>query len=142
MPIPPSARLVAQAPDCPYQRLALYAVRRMAAGGIGDAFAAQAFLTGFGVDFRRPLVLMRAFMTELARASAQTIAVAPCCCPRVTAAENAILTALGLAHEDPAGADTQLAWLLGVDDCASVTEHARALAAGFADCGMPLTEAC
>ncbi|NIJ07284.1 hypothetical protein FHS31_000880 [Sphingomonas vulcanisoli] len=142
MLIPPSARLVADAPDCPYPRLALFAVRRMAAGGIGDAFAAQAFISAFGVDFRRPLLLMRTFMTEMARISARTIAVAPCCCPRITAAENAILTAFGLAINDPSEADVLLAHLLGTVSCPSVTETARTVAASFADCGMPLTEAC
>ena len=124
--------------DAPSHRLALYAVRRMASSGAGDAFAAQAFLTAFGVDFRRPLVLMRAFMIELARASARTITVAPCCCPRVTAAENGILTALSLAASDPAGTGTELAAILGVCDCTHVLDHAIALAAGFADCGLPL----
>ncbi len=142
MSVSPSAKLVASVPDCPYQRLALYAVRRMAVGGIGDALAAQALITGFGVDFRRPLTLMRAFMTELARASTRTIAVAPCCCPRVTAAEDTILAALCLAGDDPAGADARLAELLGLESCVGVTEHARALAAGFADNGMPLAETC
>ncbi|WP_174273668.1 DUF6628 family protein [Sphingomonas bacterium] len=141
MQISPSVRLIAQAPDCPYGRLALFGVRRMAAGGICDAHAAHVFFTGFGIGFRRPLLLMRAFMTEMARTSTRTIAVAPCCCPRITEAESAILTALGLAAEDPMAAHERFAGLLGAPDCASVTEGARAVAMGFADCGMPLATA-
>ncbi len=63
----------------------LVAMRRMAAHGIRDAHAALLMLDLFGGRFRRPLVLLRAFMLEFARASQRSIKVAPCCSLRMTA---------------------------------------------------------
>ena len=50
-------------------------------------------LGAFGRSYRRPLVLMRAMMLELARASSRKILVAPCCCARMTADEALDLVA-------------------------------------------------
>src|SRR3546814_2339508 len=47
-------------------RLVLFAIRRLGAHGLHDACAAHAFVTAFGEAFRRPLVLMRAFMLDVA----------------------------------------------------------------------------
>ena len=48
-------------------RLFLFVMRRMATAGVNDAHAANAMLGAFGRSYRRPLVLMRAMMLELAR---------------------------------------------------------------------------
>lgn len=72
-------------------RLFLFVMRRMATAGVNDAHAANAMLGAFGKSYRRPLVLMRAMMLELARAASRKILVAPCCCARMTADEAAIM---------------------------------------------------
>ena len=51
-------------PDDANARLALFAIRRLGAHGLSDAHAVHAFMTRFDEGFRRPLVLMRAFMQE------------------------------------------------------------------------------
>src|SRR3546814_8985449 len=61
-------------------RLFLYVMRRMATAGVNDAHAANAMLGAFGRSYRRPLVLMRAMMLEMARTSSRKILIAPCCC--------------------------------------------------------------
>lgn len=134
----PKTLLPHAAPASPYARLLLYGIRRMAAGGIADAHAAHAFLTGFGLGFRRPLMLLRAFMAEAARVSSTTLAVAPCCCARMTAAERTLLDAIAGAPDDPARAHTTLSELLRVRTCLGLVTSAQAVAAGFADNGMPL----
>lgn len=136
-----AAMLARSVPSCPYARLLLYAMRRMAAGGLHDAFAAHALLTGFGARFRRPLVLIRAFMAETARVSATTLAMAPCCCRRMTREEEALLAALAGALAAPAAAHGQLCALLRVRTCLGLVTSAQAVAAAFADAGMPLAPA-
>ncbi|MDO6415882.1 hypothetical protein Q4F19_15940 [Sphingomonas sp. BIUV-7] len=126
-------------PESAYARLLLYAVRRMAAGGLDDAFAAQAMIGGFGVNFRRPLVLLRAFMGESARVAGKRLMVAPCCCGRMTGDERALLSAVALAQEQPEMAHDRLAETLGVKCCVGLLTSAQAVAASFADLGMPLT---
>lgn len=78
-------------------RLSLLAIRRMGAHGLADALVAQSFVMAFGQGFRRPLVLARAFMAELAATATTTIAITPCCCARMTWAEAALITAIGHA---------------------------------------------
>ena len=65
-------------------RLLLIAIRRMGAHGLTDAHVAQSFLAAFGKGFRRPLLLARSFMADLAATATTTIAIAPCCCARMT----------------------------------------------------------
>ena len=88
----PSQILPHAMPACPNSRLALFAVRRMGAHGLLDALAAHAMVSGFGEGFRRPLVLMRALMADVATSATGSIAIAPCCCSRMTTAEAALLT--------------------------------------------------
>ena len=71
-------------PDDPAQRLLLFAFRQMGAHGLDDACAAHAFVTAFGKDFRRPLLLLRTLMLELSNAAARPIQIAPWCCARIT----------------------------------------------------------
>lgn len=125
-------------PACPNARIALFALRRMGAQGLHDARASHALFTAFGQDFRRPLVLMRALMAELAGTAAGTIAIAPCCCARMTSAERAMLTVLARVETAPDAAALLLADLLGVRRVDAVLASVAAVAAAFADDGRPI----
>ena len=125
-------------PDDANARFALFAIRRLGAHGLSDAHAAHAFMTRFGEGFRRPLVLMRAFMHELAGTATQPIAIAPCCCPRVTPSEAALLTILTRAASAPCTAWLLLTDQLGTRDVGAVLACAEAVAAAFADAGWPI----
>ena len=129
-------------PSSPYSRLLLFGMRRMAAGGIEDAHAAHAFFTGFGLGYRRPLVLTRALMAEVSRISAIRLVVAPCCCPRMSEAEHVLLGAVAGATADPQGSHDALSRLLHVRDCLGLVTSAQAVATSFADHGMPLPPDC
>ena len=119
-------------------RLALYAIRRLGAHGLADAHVARAFMTTFGEGFRRPLVLMRAFMQELAATATQPVAIAPCCCARATASEMALVTALIRAERAPGAARLLLADQLGARHVDHVLTCAAAVTTAFADAGRPL----
>ena len=75
-------------PEGRIERSVLFALRRMAAHGLRDVSAAWLMLDLFSTGFRRPLVLLRAFMLELAHAATGPIQVAPCCAPRMTEHES------------------------------------------------------
>lgn len=98
-------------PDDGTERIVLIALRRMAAHGIRDASAAWLMLDRFGARFRRPLVLLRAFMVELAQSSQRAIKIAPCCAMRMTEDEGLILSVLRQARSDLPGAEQALAKL-------------------------------
>ena len=100
-------------PDGRIERSVLFAVRRMAAHGVRDVSAAWLILDLFSTGFRRPLVLLRAFMLELAHAATGTIRVAPCCAPRMTEHEGLIMLTLFTAAGDLASAEDALAQLTG-----------------------------
>ncbi len=100
-------------PDGRIERSVLFAVRRMAAHGVRDVSAAWLILDVFSTGFRRPLVLLRAFMLELAHAATGPIRMAPCCAPRMTEHEGLILLALFGAAGDLAAAEDALAELTG-----------------------------
>jgi hypothetical protein len=108
-------------------RLLLLAIRRMAAHGLNDAHAAHACLTGFGLGYRRPLILLRALMAEISRASERKIIVAPCCCPRMTRDEAALLHAIDAAPNDRFEAHGALECLLGTPLCLGALMSAEAL---------------
>jgi len=126
-------------PDCGHARLALFAMRRMGAHGLADARAAHALFTVFGRGFRRPLVLTRALMADLAGAAAGTIAIAPCCCARMTHAEAALLAVVARVESHPDHARLLLADLLGIARVDGVLASAAAVAAAFADEGRPIS---
>lgn len=136
MPVP--HLLPHAAPFCPYSRLLLFGVRRIAVGGLNDAHAAHAFFTGFGLSYRRPLVLLRAFMAELARVSTRQLVVAPFCCSRASEDEHGLLSAIGTSAERADEAHDALSRLLHVRSCLGLTTSAQALAISFGDAGMPL----
>ena len=126
-------------PDCPNARIALFAMRRIGAHGLGDARAAHALFTAFGEGFRRPLTLMRGFMADIAASSAAAIAIAPCCCARMTAAERALLSILACLEIAPERARLLLADLLGMRRVDGVLASAAAVTMAFADEGRPIT---
>ena len=130
------------APASPYRRLLLFAIRRMAAGGVADAHAAHAIFTGFGLSYRRPLVLIRALMAELSRVSTAKLTVAPCCCPRMTCDEAMLVDLIGDAMCRPENVHEALSELLHVRTCLGVLTSAQAVAAAFHDLGMPLESDC
>jgi hypothetical protein len=130
------------APASPYRRLLLFAIRRMAAGGISDAHAAHAIFTGFGLGYRRPLVLLRALMAELSRVSSAQLKVAPCCCARMTRDEAMLLDLIAEAPSRPDKVHAVLGELLHVRSCLGALSSAEAVANAFADMGMPLTDDC
>lgn len=136
------AMLPHQVPSCPYSRLLLFGIRRMAAGGLDDATASHAFFTGFGMGFRRPLILLRAFMAEAARVASTPLLVAPCCAGRATAAERSLLSAIARAPERPDLAHAELTRLFHVRDCLGLVTSAQAIAVSFHDHGMPLASDC
>ena len=126
-------------PACPNARVALFAIRRMGAHGLADARAAHALFTAFGERFRRPLTLMRALMADLAASSAAPIAIAPCCCARMTPAERALLTVLARAETQVDHAAFVLGDLIGQRRVDGVLASAAAAATAFADEGRPIT---
>lgn len=139
---PPSAVAIALPhllPACPNARIALFAVRRMGAYGLTDARAAHALFTAFGQGFRRPLVLLRALMADVSGQSAGSIAIAPCCCARMTAAEAALLSVLAGVEVRPDRARVLLADLLGIRQVDGVLASAAAVAVAFADGGRPIS---
>lgn len=91
-------------PESRTERAALVILRRMAAHGFRDAAATMLAIETFGTDFRRVLVLLRAYMVELARGANRTIRLAPCCAMRMTDDEGLMMDALDLAGHDHAAA--------------------------------------
>ena len=124
--------------SCPNARIALFAMRRIGAHGLADARAVQAMLATFGQDFRRPLVLARALMADLAASATGPIAIAPCCCARMTPAEQGLLAVLRSAETRPERARLLLEDVLGSRRVDGVLANATALAVAFADAGRPI----
>jgi hypothetical protein len=125
-------------PACPNARIALFALRRMGAHGLHDARASHALFTAFGKGFRRPLVLMRSMMADLASSAADTIAIAPCCCTHMTSAERALLTTLARVETAPDTVRLLMSDLLGIRRVEAVLASVAAVSAGFADDGRPI----
>jgi hypothetical protein len=100
-------------PESRAERIALVILRRMAAQGFRDAAAAMLALETFGIGFRRVLVLLRAYMVEVARCSDRTISLAPCCAMRMTEDEGLMMDALSFAGHDHAATAQSLRLLTG-----------------------------
>lgn len=142
-PATPPASQVAEAlphalPPSNAARLLLLAIRRMGAHGLNDAVAANTFLSAFGNGFRRPLVLARAFMAELAATATTTIPIAPCCCARMTWAESTLITSIANAERRPEMSRLLLADLMAQRRADAIVASAAALSGAFADAGMPV----
>ncbi|MFA5966632.1 MAG: DUF6628 family protein [Sphingomonas sp.] len=125
-------------PATPGARLALFAFRRLGAHGLDDVAAARAMLAAFGQGYRRPLVLLRAMMADLAASAVVPVSIAPCCCLRMTHAEHAALTILARAETAPGTARLLLADLLGIRHADGVFASVMAVSAAFADGGQPI----
>lgn len=141
-PAPASATLSAlpyEVPECANARVALFAMRRMGANGLADARAAHALFTAFGEAFRRPLTLLRALMADMAANAAQPIAIAPCCCARMTPSERALVTVLARVETRSDHARLLMQDLLGQRRIDGVLASAAAVAVAFADEGRPIT---
>lgn len=119
-------------------RTLVFALRRIAVGGLNDAHAATAMLGQFGLGYRRPLILLRAMMAEMARVATRTVKVAPSCCARLTADEGNLMRAIELADGEPRAAHMLLTETLGTADCLGVLTTAQAVAQSFLDLGKPL----
>jgi hypothetical protein len=125
-------------PECSSNRLFLFAMRRMAMAGVNDAHAANAMLSMFGKSYRRPLVLMRAMMLEMARASDRKILVAPCCCGRMTRDEAMLIQAVSEGLDDPQAAYGRISTLLASGAALGALTCAQAVGQAFADLGRPM----
>jgi hypothetical protein len=95
-------------------------------------------LGAFGRSYRRPLILMRAMMLELARCATRKILVAPCCCARMTADEALLMQSIGTALQHPHDAYEQLTSLLGTDDALGALTCLQAVSQAHSDLGRPL----
>ena len=130
--------LLRPVPACGNARLLIYAMRRMAVGGLNDAFAANALLSLFGGRSRRPTMLLRAMMAEMARSSQRQIIIAPCCCRMMTHAEAELLLILTNAQERPRFTHARICTLLENEHALGVLSSAQAVAQAFSDLGRPL----
>lgn len=126
------------APDADGPRLLLFAIRRIAAGGLDDAHVVCALIGAFGLSYRRPLVLLRALMAELSRVAERKLMVAPCCCLRTTRDEATLLGVVGTALDDPHRAHRHLGHLLATPHALGALGSAQAVGQAFADLGRPL----
>lgn len=138
-PIAGTASLQGPLPSDPNARLLLFAFRRMGAHGLHDAAASATLMQAFGGGFRRPLVLMRAMMADLAHAATCPITIAPCCCARMTGSETTVLTILARAETAPDSARLLLGDLIGVRRPDGVLASITLLAQAFADAGRPIS---
>jgi hypothetical protein len=125
-------------PGDPNTRLLLFAFRRLGAHGLNDAHAANALFQAFGESFRRPLLLLRTMMADLAHTATCPIAIAPCCCMRMTGSETTMLTIIARAETAPDSAQLLLGDLIGVRRPDGVLASITALAQAFADAGRPI----
>ncbi|MCA1197520.1 hypothetical protein K9B35_06050 [Sphingomonas sp. R647] len=125
-------------PEDPAARLLLFGIRQLGAHGLNDAATAHAFITAFGKEFRRPLLLLRTLMAEMSAASSGPIQIAPWCCARMTASEGALIEVVANVERDSERARLLLGDLLGIRRVDGMLATAHALANAFADSGMPV----
>jgi hypothetical protein len=120
------------------QRIVLRCLRRMAAHGIRDAQASLWVFEQFGIHYRRPLVLLRAFVVELAQVSQRRIQIAPCCAMRMTLDEGRIVEILAVAGQHQARAQRHLRLLTDTNNASSPLSLAVAFNDTLAALGKPL----
>lgn len=126
--------------DAPIQNAAraiLVAIRRLASSGLQDAHATNIFITNFGMTYRRPLMFLRVLIGEVSRVSKNQIAIAPCCCPRMTEGEAAFLLVIESARSNPELARNVLVRMTGTLDCLAALSVAQALGDALDDIGHP-----
>jgi hypothetical protein len=119
-------------------RLFLFVIRRMAAAGVNDAHASSALLGNFGISYRRPLILMRAMMLELARVSNRKILVGPCCYAGMTDDEARLTRIMAMGQQEPKTAYDELSVMLDSDAVLGALTCAQAVAQSYADLGCPI----
>jgi uncharacterized protein DUF6628 len=122
------------APVCGDARTLLFTTRRMAVNGLQDAFAANAMLSSYGMRYRKPLVLMRAVLVDMARSARGNIIVAPCCAHRMTAHEYALLSAIS----DPANGAHHMRSLLKPHTASVAVTTIAAMSETLGEMGRPL----
>lgn len=127
------------APEQKTARTLLIALRRIAAGGLDDASATNLLMGSFGMGYRRPLMFLRVLMQEVSRISQRQIRIAPCCCPRMTDGEAAILCAIDTARDDPDLARAGLSRVTGTLDLSPAVSIAQALGDALEDLGRPIS---
>ncbi|WP_284052684.1 DUF6628 family protein [Stakelama marina] len=125
-------------PDSRMARLALFAVRQMGANGLHDAHAQHALFLTFGQRYRRPLTALRTLVFELSQTSSRPIRIAPRCCCRMTADEEALVTILQRATDNAPAAEMLLADLTGCRTTPGLFMTVQFVADAFADAGRPL----
>jgi hypothetical protein len=126
------------APMVGTNQLLLYVIRRMGAHGLHDAAATNALLGVFGINYRRPMIMLRAFMAETARGADKKILIAACCCVRMTIDEARLIEAITTALDDPRGASLLLRRAMGCDQDIGALSAAQAVCAAFEDLGRAL----
>ncbi|MPT46923.1 MAG: hypothetical protein E2598_00695 [Sphingobium sp.] len=110
----------------------------MAIGGANDARATSIIMGWFGRNYRRPLILMRALMLELARASHRSIQLAPPCSTRITRDEATMLRALGREESQINACHRDACALLATDTALGAATCFQAVSNCFEDLGTPL----
>jgi hypothetical protein len=136
-PSPQSGLMPLPLPADATQRLVLRCLRRMAAHGTRDAQAALLAIEHFGIHFRRPLVLLRAFVAELAQGAERRITMAPCCAMRMTRDEGLIVVVLATAAAYPDCARFHLEQLAGGGAVSSPLSLAAAFNQTLRELGRP-----
>ena len=127
------------APMVGTNQLLLYVIRRMGAHGLHDAAAANALLGVFGMPYRRPMIMLRAFMAETARGADKKILIAACCCARMTIDEARLIESIATSLEDPRGASLLLRQAMGCDQDVGALSAAQAVCMAFEDLGRTLS---
>ena len=126
------------APMVGTNQLLLYVIRRMGAHGLHDAAATNALLGVFGINYRRPMIMLRAFMAETARGADKKILIAACCCARMTIDEARVIEAIATSLDDPRGASLLLRQTMGCDRDVGALSAAQAVCMAFEDLGRRL----
>ena len=127
------------APMIGTNQLLLYVIRRMGAHGLHDAAATNALLGVFGMNYRRPMIMLRAFMAETARGAEKKILIAACCCARMTIDEARLIEAIATSLDDPRGASLLLRQTMGCDQDVGALSAAQAVCTAFEDLGRTLS---
>jgi hypothetical protein len=127
------------APEPSPARNILTAIRLMASGGTDDAHAANTMIMTCGMGYQKPLIFLRILMEEVSRVARHPIAVAPCCCPRMTEGEAAFLEAIETASDATPNARAALTRLTGTLDHLPALFVAQGLALAMADLGCPVS---
>ncbi|MDB5699873.1 MAG: hypothetical protein JWL66_72 [Sphingomonadales bacterium] len=127
------------APALQPARNLLLAMRLMASGGTDDAHAANTMIVTCGIGYQKPLIFLRILMEEVSRIATHQIAIAPCCCPRMTEGEAAFLELIETAGDATPNARAALTRLTGTLDHLPALFVAQGLAAAMADLGRPVS---